>query len=242
MRMYQESDPGFSIIVGKYALNLIQGIRTNLSSASQAAGGNYGSWNTDVYRELAGILISNGRFSEGIKVLDLLKEKEYKEFIRQGASPTEGEIPLTSADAAQRVKLDAERSALATNRALSPDEQARKVFIDKLFVVLRVTAAAFFDHSGRLRVSPGNAHASQGKAMDEDSESVQLRKDLKQNEVARRVANFRLVRVRVFVCAPSELRERSFGFHKVHLQNETARRIEAFWATSGGPRVSCEWS
>jgi CHAT domain-containing protein len=183
MTLYQDSDPAFAILVGKYAVNLIQGIRTNLSTASQAARVNYGSWNTDIYRELASILISNRRFGEAINVLNLLKEKEYNEFIQRGAAPTDGQLSLTSVDINQVVKLDQERSALAAKTPLTPEDQARIGYIDKLFAVLKLTTAELFDQTGHLHLPQDNSIRSQTDVVNE-AKAVGLRDNLAHNEVA----------------------------------------------------------
>ncbi|MCU1252217.1 MAG: Tetratricopeptide 2 repeat protein [Edaphobacter sp.] len=184
MHLFQDSDPAFSILVGKYAVNLVQHSRQALSGMGPEAATTYTTWHQDTYRELAGILITAGRFWEAKQILDLLKEKEFGEFIQRGSdSAPAGSASITAADAQPLIALDRERGALAGKEHLTRDEQARKAYLDARFKATKLAASHFFDETGNLRKVNIPASASHQGA-DELAIAVGLQKDLQPGEVA----------------------------------------------------------
>src|SRR5262249_37907104 len=94
--------------------------------------------NEEPYHELAELLIGAGRLPEAEQVMDLLKEQEYREFVRRAAETDSGELRkagLTRAEAGwagrdealsdRLVAIGAERGVLLAKPNLNPDERRR---------------------------------------------------------------------------------------------------------------------
>jgi CHAT domain-containing protein len=81
--------PRLAILYGKQAINTYQGIRQNIQTLEKNTQASFLRSKEDVYRELADLLISEGRLPEAQQVLDMLKEEEFNNFIR-GDSKKEG--------------------------------------------------------------------------------------------------------------------------------------------------------
>ena len=71
---------------GKNAVNLIQEIRTKNVNLEQTLQNSLLSEKEHIYRELASLLIEQGRIPEAEQVLAMLKEEEYFDYIRRDAS------------------------------------------------------------------------------------------------------------------------------------------------------------
>jgi CHAT domain-containing protein/tetratricopeptide (TPR) repeat protein len=78
----------FSIFYGKQSVNAYQKLRANISKLDRMIKKNYLEKEKKTYRFLTGLLIDEGRISEALHVLDMLKEKEYFEFMRRDRSST----------------------------------------------------------------------------------------------------------------------------------------------------------
>ena len=79
----KQQQPLSAIFYGKQAVNVIQGMRAGMQSMDPALRESYVKKNTFVYRDLADLLIGEGRFPEAQQVLAMLKEEEYFEFVRR---------------------------------------------------------------------------------------------------------------------------------------------------------------
>jgi CHAT domain-containing protein/Tfp pilus assembly protein PilF len=75
--------PGIAIIYGKKAVNAYQEIRANLVGLDRELQRNFLISREDTYRELADLLISEGRLPEAQQVLGFLKEEEYFQYVRR---------------------------------------------------------------------------------------------------------------------------------------------------------------
>ncbi len=69
-----------AILFGKEAIDRFQALRRNIAGLDKEAQQTFLKSKENYYRELAGLLISDGRLSEAQQVLDLLKAHEYSEF------------------------------------------------------------------------------------------------------------------------------------------------------------------
>ena len=82
----QENKNGMAIFFGKQAVNVIQGIRTNVHLMGDEIESLYTATVEEVFKHLADLLIVDGRFLEAEQVINLLKQHEYFEFIRRDAA------------------------------------------------------------------------------------------------------------------------------------------------------------
>lgn len=78
------NQPRLAILYGKQAVNTYQEIRRNIQSLQRETQTSFIRSKEDVYRELADLLISEGRLPEAQQVLEMLKEEEFINFIRGG--------------------------------------------------------------------------------------------------------------------------------------------------------------
>jgi tetratricopeptide (TPR) repeat protein len=88
MRSYRDAAPGqptLAIFYGKEAVNTLQQLRGNLSESGKEAQDAFSDAVAPVYRELADLLIQNGRAAEAQQVLAMLKEQELYDFMERAA-------------------------------------------------------------------------------------------------------------------------------------------------------------
>lgn len=74
-----------AIFYGKQAVNTLQGMRSQISATDKETQQAFLRRVTSVYRDLAELLIQEGRLAEAQQVLAMLKEQEFHEFIRGDA-------------------------------------------------------------------------------------------------------------------------------------------------------------
>ena len=104
--------PETAIFFGKHAVNNIQKIRSNIRGLEPDAQQSFLKSSAGVYRELADILISLGRLSEAEKVLGLLKDEEYFEFIRRdGNAASSLTAPVTYTKEEEALNAEFEKNA-----------------------------------------------------------------------------------------------------------------------------------
>jgi CHAT domain-containing protein/Tfp pilus assembly protein PilF len=123
-----------AIFYGKLSVAAWERIRTTVRNLGEQSRKSFIGGEADIYRELADLLISQGRVSEGGRILVLLKEEEYSQFIERGAPEPAQIVPpvLTSEESgwerryqegADRVAASAaRRSQLRAKPSLSPEE------------------------------------------------------------------------------------------------------------------------
>jgi CHAT domain-containing protein/Tfp pilus assembly protein PilF len=78
----KQKQPETAIFFGKQAVNQIQQIRTNIRRLEKETQQGFLNSKEKTYRDLADLLITQGRLPEAQQVIDLLKNEEYFEFIR----------------------------------------------------------------------------------------------------------------------------------------------------------------
>jgi CHAT domain-containing protein len=127
-----------AILFGKEAIDRIQQVRRNIQSLQSEERESFLKSNEQGYRELAGLLISEGRLAEAQQILDLLKSEEYSEFSRRRAAvgSTESSVPYDDDEnkakyqqdqiSGEITKVGQEWAELNAKRAdLSPGENKR---------------------------------------------------------------------------------------------------------------------
>lgn len=127
---------------GKQAVNRFQQVRADLRSLDDGVQRAYVGARAQVYRELADILIADGRLPEAQQVVDLLKEQEFFDFIRRDGqqstvrkaelTPTEAATEARYRESAARVAaLGRERGELLAIRSKKPEEDRRLTQIER---------------------------------------------------------------------------------------------------------------
>jgi len=89
---------------GKQAVNTYQIVRRNLLGLDKELQKSFVTSKSGVYRQLADLLVTQGRLPEARDVLDMLKEQEYNDFVRGENATTSRPTSLSS----QERKSDAE--------------------------------------------------------------------------------------------------------------------------------------
>lgn len=82
MHFRSQHQPGVAIFFGKQAIEHLQEIRRNMSGLSQALQQSFLEAKADPYRNLAQLLIDEGRLYEAQQILDLMKLQEFSDYIR----------------------------------------------------------------------------------------------------------------------------------------------------------------
>lgn len=108
-----------AILFGKLAVNAQQALRAGNTRAKGDMAASQEEWRR-LYRELADLLIAQGRFSEAQAVLNMEKEEEVFEYLKRDASAdlTQTRALLTGAETAQAAALAALPSPVAAERQL----------------------------------------------------------------------------------------------------------------------------
>lgn len=146
MGVYNEQgDHQAAVVYGKLAVNIYQDIRATVKSFNRETRVSYLSDKEDVYRRLAETLIAVGRIPEAEKVLAMLKEEEYSNYLqRSGVSAGSSNAKIELSDDEKEVSsayeklageitavgaeygaLEARKRALKLDESLTPEEQAR---------------------------------------------------------------------------------------------------------------------
>lgn len=96
-----------AILFGKQAVNTLQEVRKNLSQSEMVTQQAFFKSKETFYQNLANLLISEDRLPEAQKVLEMLKQAEYLDFIRRDAPQEEirPHIPLNEIEAAQAQRI-----------------------------------------------------------------------------------------------------------------------------------------
>ena len=98
MLVQQVRQPALAIFYGKLAVNLLQQVRGNIQGLDKELQKSFLSSNGDNYRDLADLMIAQGRLPEAQQVLDLLKEQEYSDYTRGETADTLNPLSLTPAE------------------------------------------------------------------------------------------------------------------------------------------------
>uniref|UniRef100_UPI00083352F9 CHAT domain-containing tetratricopeptide repeat protein n=1 Tax=Marinobacterium profundum TaxID=1714300 RepID=UPI00083352F9 len=113
-RLYASmASPRVGIFFGKLAVNTLQTIRGGIQTLDKTTQRIYLADKLHVYKRLAGLLIDEGRLPEAQRVLDMLKQEEYADFVVRSATANSDDtqsdfaVPETPlADQLQAFKVD----------------------------------------------------------------------------------------------------------------------------------------
>ena len=171
-------NPELAIYFGKQAVNTLQGLRSGLKDSEAKTRNAFTSKVENTYKDLADLLIDEGRLNEAQQVLAMLKEAEYHDFIRRDGT---ADSRTTRADlltneqqwqqryqqiAGQAIKLAEEQRVLKKKRDVPPGlnaADARRV--DALEEELKAVDRAFAEAIAEIKTSiaalRGNARDAQ---------------------------------------------------------------------------------
>jgi CHAT domain-containing protein/tetratricopeptide (TPR) repeat protein len=98
MRGERAAQPSLAVYFGKRAVDLVQQVRRNLLGLDKELQKSFLVSKNGYYRDLADLLIDQGRLPEAQQVLDLLKEQEYSDYTRSEIAKTGSPLTLTPAE------------------------------------------------------------------------------------------------------------------------------------------------
>jgi CHAT domain-containing protein/lipopolysaccharide biosynthesis regulator YciM len=84
--LVSQGNPDLAILFYKQAVNTIQSTKERIKDLDPALKKSFGESKSDVYRQLADLLLQQGRVLEAQKVLGLLKEQETVEYLRSASN------------------------------------------------------------------------------------------------------------------------------------------------------------
>jgi CHAT domain-containing protein/Tfp pilus assembly protein PilF len=159
----KQHSPSAGILLAKQSVNILQGLRHNVSGITQKALKSFDKTIGGAYQHLASMLLDQGRLAEAQQVLAMLKEEEYFEFIQRDAGAAnrltnrasylaseEPWIKEYEAISARNVRLGKELGELRTKAKYYPLEADEKRRLAKLTKEDEQTTAAFNDYLARL--------------------------------------------------------------------------------------------
>ena len=150
--------PNLAIFYGKQAVNLNQAMRADIQDLDKDTQKSFLAARQNTYRELADILIAQGRLPEAQQVLDMLKEEEYFNFVHRDAAATadldkRAELSPTEADWEKRYKeisdrvtaIGAERGELLLKDSRTPEEEKKLAQLEEDLTIAGKAFQNFLD-------------------------------------------------------------------------------------------------
>jgi len=180
--------PGLAIFFGKQAVNVLQEIRNEITGLERESQQSFVKSYEETYRQLADLLVSEGRLPEAEQVIRMLKDEEYFDFIRgdEGNSSKAQKAALTPEEAAlekryreiadQIATLGTERGTLMDKKTRTPEEEQRLAKLDADLIVAGTAFQKFLD---QLVTELGRTSESSGKVF-QLRESQGLMEDLRE--------------------------------------------------------------
>lgn len=114
MTVHAASQPTLAVFFGKQAVNLLQQVRRNIPESDKEMERNFLVSSDSYYRDLAQLLIDQGRLPEAQQVLDLLKTQEYSDYIRGDPPNLTGSVSLTPAELKAQQEYQASTAMLVS--------------------------------------------------------------------------------------------------------------------------------
>jgi CHAT domain-containing protein len=119
-----------AILYGKQAVNVYQSIRSGNRTLDKDSQKSYMASHETSYRELANLLIDDGRLGEAQQVLDLLKEEEFLDFVRRDASEAVDQSKLALTDPERKAldeytRLSSQLTSLGTRFQVLQDAKTK---------------------------------------------------------------------------------------------------------------------
>ncbi|MFN2511838.1 MAG: tetratricopeptide repeat protein [Pyrinomonadaceae bacterium] len=113
MHALRETKPALAVFYGKQAINTLQQLRGHITSLDQESQKTFLKSKVDDYRELADLLIAQGRLAEAHQVLSSFKDQQYFDFNRV-TSDRQSQLGLTPLEALAIERYETTSKALET--------------------------------------------------------------------------------------------------------------------------------
>jgi len=167
MHLEQAESPALAIYYGKRAVNLLQEVRGENRDLDEDLQKSFLNSKEDYYHDLADLLIARGRLREAQQVLDLLKQQEYKDYVRGDA--IDPLSPLSLSPAEQRAEAEYQKSTaevvaseqrwteLKKESSRTPDQEAELQSLSKRLETASLGLNQYYARLYQL-FAPGNAN------------------------------------------------------------------------------------
>ncbi|MGD0789387.1 MAG: tetratricopeptide repeat protein [Terracidiphilus sp.] len=239
----KSAQPALAIFYGKQAVNLLQQVRGNIQGLDKKLQAGFLASKTEYYRDLAGLLIAQGRLPEAEQVLDVLKQQEYSDYVRGDAASTLSPLALTPAEVqagedyqkstAQIIALGEQWAQLKKNTARTAEEDAQ---FQQLTNAIQQANEGLSGYYARLYVLFGSSDANKQVA-DVQGHVSGLKKILA--GMPRTAALYTLVdkdRLSILVVTGSAVVAREFVIPESELNEKVAAFETALRAPAQDPR------
>ncbi len=157
MMLAHKSQPALAIFYGKQSVNLLQQVRSNMRGLDKETQSAFVTSNSDYYRDLADLLIAQGRLPEAQQVLDLLKQQEYSEYVRGAGTDSLSPLSLTPSELKAQQDYDKSTAQLvaageqwAELKNLTTRTPAQEQQLKELSDRVNAANQALDDYYGRL--------------------------------------------------------------------------------------------
>ncbi|WP_309721872.1 CHAT domain-containing protein [Armatimonas sp.] len=150
-KAFQKQSLGMAVLYGKQAINLYQFMRNEIKSLDKSLQDSYTKSVSVTYRQLADLLIEQGRLAEAQQVLGLLKDQELSEFVQRDAkvsgeaagvalTPKEAEMNKRYQEISEKLtKLGARQAALSAKRQRTAEEEREREQLGEDLQVATIT-------------------------------------------------------------------------------------------------------
>jgi CHAT domain-containing protein/tetratricopeptide (TPR) repeat protein len=175
--------PDLAILFGKQAIDRYQLLRRNISGLAKETQDRFLKYHEDAYRQLAGILIDQGRLTEAQEVLDKLKLEEFSQFTQHRGETAGASSPVAltakesasateyGRDAAEIAAIGGEWAQLHDKPSRTPEEDAR---LDDLSTSLAAANDKFQAYLKQLYGTFGKNDAANTRATGVDDQTSDL--------------------------------------------------------------------
>lgn len=117
----RQKQPSAAIFFGKQAVNALQSQRRRISALEELLQASFLKANQAYYKDLADLLIAQGRLPEAQQVLAMLKEQEYFDFIRRDAAAPDVRATAAGYNDVEQESLEAYETAGKSLAALGAE-------------------------------------------------------------------------------------------------------------------------
>jgi CHAT domain-containing protein len=180
----KKDNPALAIYYGKQAVNILQEARSHIRELGKDPESYFLAREGNTYRELANLLIDQGRLPEAEQVLDLLKEQEYSDYVRGETADTLSPLTLTPAEkqaeedyqksTAQLVSLGEQWAELKKLTSRTPEQEKQ---YQQLSDQLDAASKGLNDYYARLFKLLGGKNSDANKQLADVKGDVSLLED-----------------------------------------------------------------
>jgi CHAT domain-containing protein/tetratricopeptide (TPR) repeat protein len=238
--------PETAIFFGKQAINQFQEVRSNIKGLDPESQKSFVKSREGTYRDVASLLIAQGRLYEAEQVLELLKDKQYFDFIQRdtrGAAALTAPVPLTNSesDLDKKFRLISDRvtaiggeyDALRSRPSRTPEEEQHLHDLNSQLMVANQELTEFFNNMSTSLKATGQAQRDVGQLQDSLSGMQEVLSDDPGT-----VALYTLVdddKYQVIVVTPSVVVAREYPITAADLRKKVSDFRQELSASDGDP-------